>query len=126
MKTGNVIKHTPGPWGAENALSSDYYNIRYVTGPNCEQVATIHQREELCNVDKNPPMSQDEALANARLIAAAPELLEALKGILNAGSYDDDGDFVLYHNNHTEDCDTSDPECLVAAYKAIAKAEGGE
>lgn len=73
------LKHTPGPWGTENAMSSDYENIRYLTGPNCEQIATIHQRKPLCNVEKLPRMNQAEALANARLISAAPELLTHLR-----------------------------------------------
>ena len=61
--------HTKGPW-ASTALSSDPHNIRYITGPYCEAMATIHHTKE---------MSQEEALANAKLIAVAPELLEVLE-----------------------------------------------
>lgn len=66
MKTS----HTPGPWSAECALSSDLFNIRYVTGLNCEKVCDVNHRVE---------MPQEVALANAKLIAASPDLLEAAR-----------------------------------------------
>ncbi len=68
-------KHTPGPWTQWAALSSDIYNIRYIDGDNSEPVATIRHPVN---------MHQSEALANARLIAAAPELLEACEAVLSA------------------------------------------
>ncbi len=74
----NKANHTPGPWGRESAVSSDFENIRYITGPKCQQVATVHQRPPLCDVKNEGRMSQKEALANAALIAAAPDMLEAL------------------------------------------------
>jgi hypothetical protein len=55
------------------------------------------------------PDHQAEAEANARLIAAAPELLEALKGLLEVTEEN-------YDNRHE----------VEAALHAIAKAEGRE
>lgn len=59
-------KHTLGPWHVGMKPGPIVY------GPKGEQVADL--RADL--------ISKDERLANLRLIAAAPELLEALKGIL--------------------------------------------
>ena len=75
-------KHTPGPWTRENAMSSDFDNFKHITGPDCEQVATVHQMEPQCNVSEEPRMTQAEAAANAKLIAAAPDLLAALKEVM--------------------------------------------
>ena len=61
--------HTNGPWGRDDfALSSDILAM----GQKC--VATVHSRQ--CN-------SPEEMRANARLIAAAPEMLEALRWLDN-------------------------------------------
>jgi hypothetical protein len=73
------MKHTSGPWSAECALSSDLYNIRYITGPDCQKICDVNHRVE---------MPQDEALANARLIAAAPDLMQALERVLKDGCLD--------------------------------------
>lgn len=64
---------TAGPWDSTAALASDLYNIRYIDGPKCEKIATVRHAVD---------MSQEEALANAKLIAAAPDLLAALKDIM--------------------------------------------
>jgi len=57
--------HTNGPWGRDDfALSSDILAM----GEKC--VATVHSRQ--CN-------SPEEMRANARIIAAAPEMLEVLR-----------------------------------------------
>lgn len=61
---------TPGDWMAAAALSSDLYNIRYISGGNCERVATVCQPKE---------MPQAEALANSRAIVAVPAMLKALE-----------------------------------------------
>lgn len=62
-------KHTPGPWYVEDdergiltTVTSDYGDIDYLTLPN-------HR-------------------ANACIIAAAPELLEALEAIVNRSEVD--------------------------------------
>ncbi len=71
-------QYTSGPWSIECALSSDAYNIRYITGPDCQKICDVNHRVE---------MSQEEALANARLIAKSPILLAALNEcITDAGS----------------------------------------
>lgn len=60
-----MSKHTPGPW---------HIGVRQ---PNSDKFIYGQNGEEIANCDRltNFP---DVNLANARLIAAAPELLEAL------------------------------------------------
>jgi hypothetical protein len=65
----NELKHTPGPWVTDDKQSGDVF--RYVM-PEDGSVLPI------CRLD----VDRFETEANARLIAAAPELLEALKEIV--------------------------------------------
>jgi len=71
MKRGNTMKtetkHTPGPWHLHDM---EQFTI---CGPNYKAVAETKTRR-----------SDDECRANARLIAAAPELLEACKAVIAA------------------------------------------
>ena len=66
------MKHTPGPW---NRIIADGYTVRHPqiysdTGP-------------VANATWLGDGRLDELNANARLIAAAPELLEALEALLD-------------------------------------------
>lgn len=60
-------KHTPGPW-----------EITYGT-----KVLAIRSRGALGYLATTSEYNRDEQLANARLIAAAPEMLAALKSVCN-------------------------------------------
>lgn len=74
-----------------------------------------------------PNADWDWSKADATLFAAAPELLAALKGLLDAGHYDNDGDFVIPCTGVESDGDCPDyleAPSLRAANLAIAKAEG--
>ena len=57
-----MTKHTPGPWAIRNG---------------------VQIRSERDQIAKVWMMRQGEGKANARLIAAAPELLEALKTLVH-------------------------------------------
>ena len=59
-----MIQHTPGPWEIDtrHGITSGPCRIRMPEPPTAKNMET--------------------ALANARLIAAAPEMLEALKAIM--------------------------------------------
>lgn len=59
------VVHTPGPWVV--------YDNWYIRTPNGKG-----SHAQVC-APIEPKMSDDEHRANARLIAAAPELLEALQ-----------------------------------------------
>ncbi len=72
-------KHTPGPWGIEQTARNNWIGLLRADG-KINVIVTTTDREHL----------KDEALerndANAKLIASAPELLEALQrlhGILS-------------------------------------------
>jgi len=70
-------KHTPGPWKVDTQERSDGDAIAVFPSIGgvciCEVVARSGE-------GRSNPIIQETAEANARLIAAAPELLEALKG----------------------------------------------
>ncbi|WP_151038960.1 hypothetical protein [Mycobacterium tuberculosis] len=66
-------KHTPGPW--------IFYADTPSTDPNWHIVTTANRMVVLANVHIEP--GNETALANARLIAAAPELLVALEKLTN-------------------------------------------
>jgi hypothetical protein len=68
MKT-ETARHTPGPWIFYADLPS--------TDPNWHIVTTKNKMRVLANVHIEPGNEMD--LANARLIAAAPDLLAAAK-----------------------------------------------
>ena len=74
-----MSKHTPGPWTTDEADHDEpYQDIRIQAG-----------KRGICRVwiDDAPVHDYNaEQRANARLIAAAPDLLEALKALLNAES----------------------------------------
>ena len=109
----NNTKHTPGPW---KWVESGEYGYSSLFNPvlNVEIITTGG-----LNDGDNPItwMGEELSSADASLIAAAPELLEALKDILSvtATVIDDDG-------NPGEDiCQCSN---FSAARAAIAKATG--
>ena len=81
--------HTPGPWKTRDSLHENHGIVR--TGTHME--VQIH--DSVC------------AEADARLIAAAPELLAALQ--------------VLVNDPHD-----TEPDCWANAARAVAKATGGE
>ena len=88
-------KHTPGPWRVS------YTNFSEVQADNGALIAKCDKLNGLVNLQ-----------ANARLIAAAPELLQELKNIANAktAEWDDPTDFEAWAKSR--------------ARAAIAKATG--
>lgn len=70
-----VTKHTPGPWKHDN---NTVYSLHLRNGkPSNRFYASIY-------VDFAYGVSAKEGEANARLMAAAPELLEALQMLLRS------------------------------------------
>jgi len=77
-------KHTPGPWAVgEGGLHVYYVNPRIEAGEDIEDprhdsiIARCHDFGAFSGID------DEENAANASLIAAAPELLEALEGMIS-------------------------------------------
>lgn len=73
--------HTPGPWH----ITSESVQYHYIHAPNNGIVAEVGKRSNV----------NGEGKANARLIAAAPELLSALKAALPAVEYMAEGESGL-------------------------------
>jgi len=98
-------KHTPGPWKVANKT----YPFVYAIDPVCD----VNRFDLLINggCTSSGRTKPEELMANARLIAAAPDLLEACKVKLLAleGKEYDPGAFDI---------------AAELCRKAIAKAEG--
>lgn len=95
------MKHTPGPW--------KYWKGRILAISERTQFTKIGVRAfraEICNIDYEADLPIETTDANALLISAAPDLLEALKTIC---TYPAEDNLVLR-----------------TAKEAIAKAEGRE
>lgn len=83
-----MSKHTPGPW--------EFIDATKVAGmkfsPKCVIKAGQKQIADFSWNDKSPWFpTKDESQANARLIAAAPDLLKALKDMLSEFDTDEFG-----------------------------------
>jgi hypothetical protein len=81
----STAQHTPGPW---------YNNHQTVFAPNGEVIT-----------EASASPGEDQMFANAHLIAAAPELLEVLRDIMDEAEF-------------------GDPSLEAKARAAIAKATG--
>lgn len=94
-------KHTPGPWSLAESKVFMYQTLIMANG-NSAPIATLYGSLTDCENGRN-----------ARLIAAAPDLLEALHAIVSSLS-DNDEEGLIEHS-----------EQIIAARAAIAKATGG-
>jgi transketolase len=103
-----MSKHTKGPWEVVRTDAGIIVRTESVkkTRAGASRYAAIG------GFDRSDPEQLAEALANARLIAAAPELLEALEYL--TGECDKEMD--LDYNRHAAP--------LAKALAAIAKAKG--
>lgn len=102
-------KHAPGPWHLE-PLQSDQGASIAICGPDDYGVlATIQPLNADDEPDIHTAVREPYDDANARLIAAAPELLEALRAMFDAY-------FIGQHFTATS--------ALGKAHAAISKAEG--
>lgn len=109
-----TIKHTPGPWVIE-----DSYVLQAATNKSIAEVFAV-----------DTTLDTDAGHANARLIAAAPELLVALKDILASFDGVVEGKCRICGEPRKADdlvifpCDYN-PLCASNTWrKVIAKAEG--
>lgn len=78
-----MSEHTPGPWHADVDSDHGDYVIWTERGKFLANVGTGEEAGE----DRAECLAFDVAKANARLIAAAPELLEALEAVVADREY---------------------------------------
>jgi hypothetical protein len=95
-----MTKHTPGPWNCNRASAAGREIIVSEVSP--VDVAVLSHRDK----------SQSEITANAYLIAAAPDLLNALQAIVKSLADQDDEGMI----EHAQQ--------MIDARSAIAKATG--
>ena len=105
-------KHTKGPWRLE-ADPAHFDSLTTVTGGQRMNARPHAWPAYPLTVQVGGMATLHEMQANARLIAAAPDLLEVLKHIRRCIPY---GGFVQIHDNSMT---------LAQIDAAIAKAEGG-
>lgn len=95
--------HTPGPWQIRRSRSGYPYQIHAPNGSDEPSgIKDVTRWNSICV----PSLPEGEA--NAQLIAAAPDLLEALKQAVEWNGYDDKGEEAVW---------------LTLAEEALAKAE---
>jgi hypothetical protein len=66
------MQHTQGPWIAHVDIGEDTRGMGWIRTPDGRDVSCYGTQE----------LWMSENIANGKLMAAAPELLEALKGVL--------------------------------------------
>jgi len=116
-----MSKYTPGPWivvspNPEKCLS-DQINDRLIVGPQGEHIAETFQVMTPAGTLPCPP--ENQSVINANLMAAAPEMYEALEWLVNLEQgVNKAGDGYPGYGEHTA--------AMVAAGKVLAKARGGE
>jgi len=111
-----MTQHTPGPWKHVGGWAVYTSNDRPLARAATEFCADVSEDEEW---NRRSGIANQEAIANARLIAAAPELLEALRKVVNMRCIKlpvPGGEVICSYLDYTGVMDK--------ALAAIAKAEG--
>jgi hypothetical protein len=104
-----MSKHTPGPWRvSEHCTTIIKRDFRLIGDDSGELIASSHGMD-----GSGFFVGNDEAQANAHLIAASPDLLAALKALVQQVER---GDFDHIGADHPD-------SAVGAARAAIAKAE---
>lgn len=116
----NEVKHTLGPWWSEGEYDEDEGGCAIIAAnTDCGPLPGNPTRGMVAWASELLPEHADECIANARLIAAAPEMLEAL---YEAEEYFDnraDAD-----HDETGFVPNKEMTLLVSIRAAIAKATG--
>jgi hypothetical protein len=101
-----TVKHTPAPWYI--AHHNDIDNIKSIDIRHCCDI--LHSTPQIHQIACLP----ENAIANARLISAAPDLLSALEGFIE-----------LYEQGQLKlEGDRGSDPLILKSVNAIAKAKG--
>ena len=123
-------KHTPGPWDVPNIGYVRKDGALYPIAPSEKKKHGESWIDMRKRIEPELNAREEEALANARLIAAAPDLLEALEDAVrlivehvpdDALGYDSSGDIEEAHLTFSW---SGKDEALHYLNAAIAKAKG--
>lgn len=115
-----MSKHTQGPWEFEDVMGPEMLMIVQagLTSDQWTFIATVHNDESEERDDRHYIVASEQ-IANARLIAAAPELLEALKETIPFMVE------IAKARHHKFELHMADDDSTIGkAMRAIAKAEG--
>lgn len=109
-------KHTQGEW--ELSGNGKQYQDSYMCPTKYYELGSKNSAEWIALVKASGFASDNEHAANAKLLAAAPDLLEALQAYVNnmLPSYSVDKWLEQYSNNDKAD------QVLIRAIQAIKKA----
>lgn len=102
-----AAKHTPGPWKADLCLGG--WGMHEVQRPDGTSIARLAAIQTAFAPD------DEEGMANAQLMAAAPELLDSLREVLQIAQQCIDSLRLI----------SDERQALADAATAIAKATGG-
>lgn len=81
MKTQQQTTHTPGPWKIHLWAEHTDWPCYDIDSPDGKRIAQVEPVED---GNDEAPLPTEQIAANARLIAAAPDLAEALKHLQEA------------------------------------------
>ncbi len=98
----NKTKHTPGPWNVGKHYTSDQDVGLY------DSVVHSLAGYQVANVTDGLVVGNEEAKANGRLIAASPDMLQALESILEIEAL------------RTKDCNVGNVGALTELLRDIA------
>jgi hypothetical protein len=98
----STFKHTPGPW---LRIGTTVYALMHA---GWKRGVEQFKNRFTVQVQRDRECSEEEAEANARLIAAAPDLLEALEAM-----------YEMFNGNGIT---PNDDDAIISARAAIAKA----
>ena len=114
------MKHTPGPWRAtisKGDLKHGGYPDKCISFVIDSDTRKLMAMGECWNTFSDDPNPFPEIEANARLIAAAPEMLDALKSLYEH--------CAMIHKTWGDGCNQKQADAaIIAGHAAIAKAEG--
>lgn len=109
-----MTKHTQGPWGIINSFHD--FDDGEIASTFSIFTQSTRLGEFICKLHPGDGKSLDEIEANAKLIAAAPDLLEALKDLRDAERH-------CYGPTVTAKRIKNRDDARIKADAAIAKAE---